>query len=423
MGRVDEMKWPNASFVIGIVILLAGPVQGQQWQRFRGPNGSGVSSAVTIPAQWTAADYNWQTELPGVGHSSPVLWGKKLFLTSGDEATGRRFVLCLDSQTGKQLWQRVFEAPQHRKHQLNSYASATPVVDAQRVYVCWGTPQQVLVMALDQQGRTLWKRDLGPYQGGHGFGVSPIRTANLLVLPNDQAGQSSLIALDCQTGKTVWRIKRESKSAYATPCLHRRPDGSEELVFTSWEQGITGIDPQTGKTNWAADVFDKSHVESSIGSPVIAGDLVLGVCGWLGHGNEVVAVRPSVDGSGKTNQVYRITRGAPLCTTPLVQGELLFLWSDNGIVSCADSATGKIHWTKRIGKMFYASPVCVGKRIYNIDVNGTVVVLAASQQYQLLGRTDLGEASHSTPAIVDGVMYLRTLSHVYALGQAAASKP
>ena len=200
-------------------------------------------------------------------------------------------------------------------------------------------------------------------------------------------------------------------------------DGSEELVFTSWEQGITGIDPQTGKTNWAADVFDKSHVESSIGSPVIAGDLVLGVCGWLGHGNEVVAVRPSADGSGKSNQVYRITRGAPLCTTPLVQGELLFLWSDNGIVSCADSATGKIHWTKRIGKMFYASPVCVGKRIYNIDVNGTVVVLAASQQYQLLGRTDLGEASHSTPAIVDGVMYLRTLSHVYALGQAAASKP
>ena len=211
------MKWPSAGFVMGVAILLATAVHGQQWERFRGPNGSGVSSAGTIPAQWTAEDYNWQTELPGVGHSSPVLWGRKLFLTSGDEATGRRFVLCLDSQTGKQLWQRAFEAPQHRKHQLNSYASATPVVDAQRVYVCWGTPQQVMVMALDQQGRTLWQRDLGPYQGGHGFGVSPIRTANLLVLPNDQAGQSSLIALDCQTGKTVWRIKRESKSAYATP--------------------------------------------------------------------------------------------------------------------------------------------------------------------------------------------------------------
>ena len=415
------MKCCAASFVL--MVLMASPCCGQQWERFRGPNGSGVSSAAAIPAQWTAADYNWKVKLPGVGHSSPVLWGEKLFLTSGDEATGQRFVISLDAQTGKQNWQRTFQAEQHRKHQLNSYASATPVVDARRVYVCWGTPEQVLVMALDHQGRTLWQQDLGPYRGGHGFGVSPIRTGNLLVLPDDQSGQSSLIAIDCATGKIAWRINRDSKSAYATPCLYQRSDGGEELIFTSWEQGITGVDPRTGKTNWAADVFDKSHVESSIGSPVVAGNLVLGVCGWLGHGNEVVAVRPPTDALGESSKVYRITRGAPLCTTPLVHGNLLFLWSDNGIVSCADSATGKVHWTKRIGKMFYASPVCTGKRVYNVDVDGTVVVLAASKEYQLLGRNDLGEASHSTPAIANGVMYLRTVSHVFSLGQPAASKP
>ncbi len=410
------MNWPHYWLLLSVAFTLARGVAGQEWERFRGPNGSGFSAATSIPAQWTDEDYNWKRALPGAGHSSPVLWGRRLFVTSGDEANGVRFVLCLDAQTGEQLWQRTFPAEQHRKHKLNSYASATPVVDQQRLYVCWGTPQRLTVLALDHQGRSQWQRDLGPYQGGHGFGVSPIRSGNLLVLPDDQAGKSSLIALNCETGKTVWRIERESKSAYATPCLYRGENGREELIFTNWEQGITGIDPQTGKINWAADVFDKSHVESSIGSPVIAGKLVLGVCGWLGHGNEVVAVRPPAAGTAKSTVAYRITRGAPLCTTPLVRGKLVFLWSDNGIVTCADSTSGKIHWTKRIGKMFYASPVCVGARIYNVDVNGTVVVLAAAKQYRLLGRNDLGEPTHSTLAVAGGVMYLRTTSHIFSLG-------
>ena len=410
--------------VVVVLMLLVNPVLvGQEWSRFRGPNGSGISPAADLPEKWKPSDYHWKQSLPGRGHSSPVLWGNRLFLTSGKEETGQRFVTCLESRTGKVLWQRVFAAEPHRKHNLNSYASATPVVDGQRLYVSWGTPEKVTMLALNHQGKTVWQRDLGPYQGGHGYGVSPVRTGKVLVLPNDQAGKSSLIGLDAVSGRTLWDIQRESKSAYATPCVFQGADGAKELIFTNWEQGITAIDPQTGKVNWAADVFDKSHVESSIGSPVLAGNLVLGVCGWLGHGNEVVAVRPPVDRTGKAAVAYRITRGAPLCTTPLVRDELLFLWSDNGIVSCADSATGKLYWTKRIGKMFYASPICVGKRIYNVDVDGTVVVLAASKQYELLSRNDLGEASHSTPAVAGGVIYFRTLSQVLALGQGPARSP
>ena len=417
------MKQVSYGLLCLVASLLPHEIEGQEWNRFRGPNGSGRSLAARIPIQWNEEDYNWKQKLPGTGHSSPVLWGNRLFVTSGNESSGQRFVVAIDAPSGKRLWQRTFVAEAHRKHKLNSYASATPVVDQKRVYICWGTPDQVTVLALDHQGRSVWERDLGPYGGGHGFGVSPIRIGNLLVLPNDQAGKSSLIALNCQTGKTVWQVERESRSAYATPCVLQRENGREELIFTNWEQGITGIDPETGKTNWAADVFDKSHVESSIGSPVIAGDLVLGVCGWLGHGNEVVAVRPPSNGATESPVVYRITRGAPLCTTPLVRGDLVFLWSDNGIVSCADSRSGKIHWTKRIGKMFYASPVCVGDRIYNIDVDGTVVVLAASEEYQLLGRNALGQPSQSTPAIAGGIMYLRTVSHIYSLGGSKTRDP
>ncbi|MFP6619513.1 MAG: PQQ-binding-like beta-propeller repeat protein [Pirellulaceae bacterium] len=409
--------------VVALVLLVNPVLVGQEWSRFRGPNGSGISPAADLPATWKPSDYHWKQPLPGRGHSSPVLWGTRLFLVSGEEATGQRFVTCLDGRSGKMLWQRVFAAETHRTHKLNNYAAATPVVDGQRLYVSWGTPEKVSVLALNHQGKTLWQRDLGPYPGGHGYGVSPIRTGKVLVLPNDQAGKSNLIALDSETGKTAWKIQRESKSAYATPCVRRSSDGTEELIFTNWEQGITAIDPETGKINWAADVFDKSHVESSIGSPVVAGNLVLGVCGWLGHGNEVVAVRPPAGHVSKATVAYRITRGAPLCTTPLVRDDLLFLWSDNGIVSCADSTTGEMYWTKRIGKMFYASPICIGKQIYNVDVDGTVVVLAASKEYQLLGRNDLGEASHSTPAVAGGGIYFRTLSQVFCLAGEGFARP
>ena len=409
--------------VMVMLLVLTPDVAGQEWSRFRGPNGSGISPATDPPAKWKSSDYHWKQPLPGRGHSSPVLWGTRLFLVSGEEATGQRFVTCLDGRSGKILWQRVFAAETHRTHKLNNYASATPVVDGQRLYVSWGTPEKVSVLALNHQGKTLWQRDLGPYPGGHGYGVSPIRTGKVLVLPNDQAGKSSLLALDSETGKIAWKIQRESKSAYATPCVRRSSDGTDELIFTNWEQGITAIDPETGKINWAADVFDKSHVESSIGSPVVAGNLVLGVCGWLGHGNEVVAVRPPAGHVGKATVAYRITRGAPLCTTPLVRDDLLFLWSDNGIVSCADSTTGEMYWTRRIGKMFYASPICIGKQIYNVNVDGTVVVLAASKEYQLLGRNDLGEASHSTPAVAGGGIYFRTLSQVFCLAGEGFGRP
>ena len=410
------MQWMAKGLVV--MVLLGGfakDLAAQEWSRFRGRNGAGVSSGVGFPGQWTDADYRWKQRLPGKGHSSPVLWGRRLFVTSGDEKTGRRFVICLDAVTGTQRWQRDFPADSHRKHQLNSYASSTPVVDRERLYVSWGTPSEVTVVALDHQGKTVWQRSLGAYQGGHGYGVSPIRVGGLLVLADDQAGNSRLMALNCMTGQTVWLVERESKSAYATPCLLPSAGGSEALIFTNWEQGIVAVDSGTGKTQWAADVFDKSHVESSIGSPVMVGDLVLGTCGWLGHGNEVVAVRPPDRPGTPPTLVYRITRGAPLCTTPLAYEGLLFLWSDNGIVTCADAQSGKVHWTKRIGNTFYASPVCVDKRIYNVDVDGTVVVLAASRQYQLLGRNDLGEASHSTPAVAGGGVYFRTLSQIFCL--------
>jgi outer membrane protein assembly factor BamB len=400
-----------------LVEALAVCASGRQWDRFRGPNGSGTDAATTLPVRWTEKDYNWKVALPGVGHSSPVVWGERLFVTSAEEETGKRFVLCLRARDGERLWKRELPGERHGKHQDNSFASATPAVDERRVYISWGTPKEYLVVALDHDGNEMWRTDLGPYQSGHGFGPSPIVVEDLLVVPNDQNGRSALLALDRANGKVRWKVPRKSQASYATPCVCQPRGGPAELIFTSYEHGITSIDPKTGQVNWEVDVFDKRHVETPIASPIVAGDLVLGTCGWLGVRQEIIAVRPQLDG-GKLSarEVYRIDRGAPLCPTPLVHGELLFLWSDSGTVTCADVRTGEAHWRERVPGSYYASPVCAGGRLYGVSREGDVIVLAAAKRLQVLGRNSLGEGSHATPALADGRAYFRTFSHLICLG-------
>ena len=151
-----------------------------------------------------------------------MLWGEAIFLTSGDEESGARIVVCLDAKDGSVRWRRDFEEAHHRKHKLNSFASPSPAVDEKHVYVAWGTPEHLWVLALDHSGAERWRVDLGPFKSGHGFGVSPIVHDDLLILPNEHQGDSALVALDTATGKQRWRVPRNSKTVYSTPCVLRR---------------------------------------------------------------------------------------------------------------------------------------------------------------------------------------------------------
>ena len=189
------------------------------WIRFRGPDGGGVSLATTVPATWTEQDYNWRVKLPGVGHSSPVVWGHRIFVTSAEAKSAGRLVLCLSCADGRVLWQRNYPSQTYRQHRDNNYASATPAVDAQGVVLTWTTPEQVLLLALDLDGRELWRRDLGPFVAESGSGISPVLFEDLAILANDQddmnlmprtkndsppppVGVSFLIAVDRRTGQT-----------------------------------------------------------------------------------------------------------------------------------------------------------------------------------------------------------------------------
>jgi outer membrane protein assembly factor BamB len=404
----------RARLAVALLALLSSRAPAQEWARFRGLNGAGQSDATTIPASWSDSDYNWHVKLPGIGHSSPVLWGKKIFLTSADPDGNQRWLLCLSTETGKTLWIKPFDSSRHQIHLQNSFASSTPTVDEERVYILWGSPESYSVIALNHEGHEKWKKDLGPFQAEHGFGTSPIVFEDLVVVNNDQDGTSSLVALDSKTGDIRWKIPRSTaRVAYSTPCVFQPKGRPPELIFASQAHGVSGVDPKSGSTKWEIPVFEKR----TVGSPIVCGDLILASCGEGAGNNTMVAVRPGSKDQ-KPEVAYQIDKSsAPYVPTMVAHGPLVFLWGDKGFVTCIDSKSGKVHWRERVGGNYSGSPIRVGDRLYCISMDGDVVVIAASDKYELISQQSLGESSRSTPAVADGRMYLRTQSQLFSLGK------
>ncbi len=398
----------------GIVPQSISQAIAQEWTRFRGPNGSGVAPSATIPTTWTTKDYTWRVKLPGSGYSSPVIWGEKIFVTCGEQ-DATRIIRCLNTADGSLIWKRSFPSTTYRMHAFNNYASSTPTVDQQNVYLAWTTPDHYWVVALDQEkGREVWRRDLGPHVSQHGFGTSPILFEDLVILANDQDGECFTVALDRRTGKIRWKAERRTETAaFSTPCIYQPKGGDPQLILTSWAHGIDSLDPRTGKQNWEMAILEYRCA----GSPVIASGLIFASCGVGGVGRQMVAIRPGNPTDGTEPEVaYEIENSLPYVCTPVAYGDLLFSWYDKGVVTCLDAPTGKIHWRERVGGEFFGSPIRVGERIYCISRKGEMVVLAAHEEFKELGRIDLEEPSHSTPAVAGGVMYLRTTGHLMAIG-------
>lgn len=386
----------------------------QDWTRFRGPNGSGVSATKTIPAQWTEKDFRWKQALPGTGHSSPVLWGEKVFVTSCEERSGQFQVLCLNANDGRQLWRKEFPLTTFRKNNLNTFASSTPTVDAERVYVCRTDSAQISLLALDHRGEVTWQRQLGPFKAQHGSGTSPILHDGLVVLANEQDGDSFIVALDARTGETRWQTPREpTEAAYSTPCVFQPKTGRPELVFASGSHGLYALASDTGKVLWD---FPAAFDKRSVSSPLIAGELILGSCGSGGGGNYVIAVRPGIAGGTPAGRVYEVRKSAPYVPTSVCVGEWLYLWSDGGIVSRVHAASGEVKWQERVGGNYFGSPVWVDGRLFCVSRNGEVVVVAAGEKFELLARNPLGETTHSTPAVAGGRMFIHTSGHLYCVG-------
>lgn len=401
-----------AVFALCLATASSAAHAGDNWTRFRGENGAGVSDDV-IPAKWDDADYAWKTELPGVGHSSPVVWGDKVFVTSADAEAGERYLLCVDANTGKVLWRHTVAFKTFRKHGENNFASSTPAVDDKRVYVAWTTPEQFAVYAVSHDGIERWRADLGPYRTQHGGGGSPAVVNGLVVVNVDvDKGGSFVAALDAKSGDVKWRTPRaSSKYSTSTPCVYRPAGGADQIIFATNANGITAVEPATGKVIWELPDAFRARVVSS---PVVAGGLIFGTSGEGGRGQDFVAVRPPTsENGGKPETAYAITDDPPYVPTVLAYKDRLFTWGDAGSVVCRKALTGDVIWEGKTKGGFFGSPVCAAGKLYCTTKRGEVVVVnAEGDAFEELARNDLGEDSDATPAVAGGRMYLRTLGHL-----------
>ena len=403
-----------AALAVGIAMSFgADLVAAENWSRFRGPNGAGVAADVELPATWTADDYAWKVKLPGAGSSSPIGWDDLLFVTAGDPQTGDITVLAVDAATGEINWTHLLESTTRHLHAANSYASSTPAADARHVYVSWGTSDALFVAALTHQGEVAWERKIGPLDYQHGFGGSLAIADGLLIVANDNASESFVAALDAESGEPRWRRDRTAGTeSYATPVMWRAADGSSQVVVNSTEEGMAGLSLEDGSVQWQMDdVFPVRCV----GSPVVAGGVIIGTSGEGGNGKSCTAVRPPASPGAKPEIAYELNKSLPQVPTPVATDDLLFVWSDRGVVSCYDLSSGKSHWTERVGGNYFGSPIIVGDKLLCIAADGVVTALAADKQYKLLGRSELGEPSSATPIVHRGHLILRCESSLASL--------
>ncbi len=448
------------ALITGVICVVSfaavNPARGRGWTRFRGPNGSGQSEA-TIPAQWTDKDYNWKVELPGVGHSSPVLWGDMIFLTSADPQSGVRFVLALAASDGHVLWKKAYPASLYHIHTQNSFATGTPAADVKHVYVAFATPDDMLVIALDHAGNEVWRRSLGPFESQHGFGCSPVVVGDLVVI-NDQQdgseartgqaapsskrktakhlsgsgsadeaaelqpsgdddGRSWIIAARCREGQLcALSGKRRGCRAWSVmprPIVRRTAGGGSELICDSRSHGFErnrrcNRASQLG----ASDFRSASGRFADSGRRTGAWSVRRRQWGTTPSTRSILANRAM-----NPRRSFKFDKAsAPYVPTPVAKGNLVFICNDRGIATCIDGTTGKMKWRQLIGGNYQGSPVRAADKIYCTSTDGDVIVLAAADKYEELGRSSLGEATRATPAIAGGRMYLRTESHLFSIG-------
>ncbi|OWK40789.1 PQQ-binding-like beta-propeller repeat protein [Fimbriiglobus ruber] len=385
------------------------------WPRFRGPNGAGTIDEEAVPTKWSRAqNVVWKVEVPGVGHSSPIVVKGKIFLQSASSDGSQRMLHCFDAASGKLDWTKTVPGQTAPTHAKNSLASSTPGSDGERVYAVVWSGEAVALHAYDFAGKELWSTALGAYVSQHGPGMSPVAYAGKVYVNYDQDGAAEFDCFDGATGAKKWSAPRKPfRACYSCP-LVRDVDGKAEIVNAS-TAGLTGYDPDTGKVIWSWDWKFEGMALRTVGSPILAGDLVVAVSGDGGGSRSTVAVAPSP----KPRLLWEKKKDTPYVPGPLVKNDYLYWITDAGFATCAQLRTGKIVWSERVfTKPVSASPVLVNGNVIAIAEDGKAVVFAASPDgLDKVAENALGETVFASPAVADGRLYVRGAEHLFCIGK------
>jgi outer membrane protein assembly factor BamB len=420
----------NSRFALLLVaaagLTLSAPAQ--EWTRFRGPDGSGIGKA-DLPEQLIDSNIKWRCTLPGTGHSSPVIWGDRIFVTAtpdgaGPAAQAHRIVVCVNAKDGKIVWQQPFSTGGYKKHADNSFASPSCTVDAERVYAWFAGPDGSQLVALSQKdGKTVWQRDLGTFESQHGPGASPIVENGTVFLQSSQDSPGSFIgAWEATTGKQLWKKElKGGQHSIATPLVYRGGEAAKkpEVISLTSDSGLIAFDAVTGEQRWAMpDLFKLRCVASPI---VLDNGFILAQSGQGLDKSEISVIKGA--GEAKPDKAYDIVRTGGYVPMPVEYKGLLFLWKENGFVTCVKSDNNEQVWSERVQGPYYASPILVNgpsgaPRLYNVTRAGELVSIDAADKFRLIQRFPLGEKnSYATPAISGGQMFVRTYSQLICIGK------
>jgi outer membrane protein assembly factor BamB len=392
------------------------------WPRFRGPNGTGDTPDADIPVKWTDKDMAWKAQLPGAGNSSPVVWGDRLFIQSASPDGKERYLLCLNTADGKEVWKRSVPGGKAKMHAKNSMSSSTPATDGERVYAYFWDGAAVSLHAFDFKGEPLWKYEIGRFSSDHGAGASPMVHDGKVILLNDQGEGAAVLAIDAKTGKKVWEAKREhfeNRACYSTPfVLERKSEGTELIVAST--TGVTGYQPADGTKVWQYDWTFPNRPLRTVASPLLTETGIIVINSGDGGGDRTtVAIRPGSKNGGEPKLVWVSKKDKYMPYVPcfLSRGNHLYWVNDDGYAGCTMTNTGASLWYERLGSQMTASPVLIGDKVYAAGEDGTVYVFAAEPKFKLLAKNSIGEGVMASPAVADGKLFIRGKSSLFCISK------
>ena len=415
------------------------------WPQWRGPDGSGISNEKNLPAEWSPTkNIKWKTPIAGRGHSSPIVWGKYVFLTTAVEgeavsgATAAKHlidgkewvhpdsvgadrkhtfkVVALSRDSGKILWETVAweGTPYDNRHRKSSYAASTPTTDGKMVYAFFGTEG---LYAYDYNGKLAWKAQLGNLATlGMGTAASPILFDNLVIVQCDEenGAASFIVALDKKTGKEAWRTPRTKiQVSWSTPLLVRTPKRAE--LIASGTEYVISYDPATGKELWR----HKGLESNAIPSPVANSEMAYLVAGFPAKITLAIKLGGSGDLTGTPNVAWKYAKGTAYVPSPILYGDYLYLTTDRGILTAIDAKTGEVKYEGGripIPATFTASPVAFDGKILLTSEDGDTFIVKAGPKHEIIGTNSVGEPVYASPAMADGRIYIRGEKNLYAIG-------